>query len=152
MNRRTARILVVDDEPTILQLLVEVPAEEDYATPAVPIGTAALEMIGRETPDLVLMDFMMPGPDGREVARRMRQRPEWNGVPVILMSAAASVDPVEEGVAFLPKPFDLDDRLRPIETATGGRPPAGQDASATSVGPPTVRSRGGRHDRIRGRV
>ena len=125
MNRRTARILVVDDEPTILQLLVEVPAEEDYATPAVPIGTAALEMIGRETPDLVLMDVMMPSPDGREVARRMRQRPKSDGVLNISLSAAASVDPDEEGVAFLLKPFDLNDRLQAIETALGGPPPAG---------------------------
>ena len=41
------------------------------------------------------------------------------------MSAAASVDPDEEGVAFLPKPFDLDDLLHAIETALGAPPPAG---------------------------
>ena len=94
----------------------------------------------------------MPGPDGREVVRRMRQRPKLHGVAVIVMCAAASVDPGEEDAAFLPKPFDPDDRLHPIETEMGGRPPAGQEASATSVGPPTVRSRGGRHDRIYGWV
>ena len=98
------------------------------------------------------MDVMMPGPDRREVVRWMGQRAELNGIPVILMSAAASVHPGEGGVAFLPKPFDLDDRLHAIETTLRGRSPAGQDASAISVGPPTARSRGGRHDRVRGWV
>ena len=46
------------------------------------------------------MGVLMPGSDGREVVRRMRQRRELDGVPVIVMSAAASVDRVEEGVAF----------------------------------------------------
>ena len=110
-------ILVVEDEPTILDLLLDVLREEGYAVRATTDGAAALELLAGAPPDLVLMDVMMPRLDGRSVVRRMRERPGLRGVPVILMSAAAPVDPAEAGVAFLPKPFELDGLLRAVATA-----------------------------------
>src|SRR5688500_8528352 len=98
-------ILVAEDELAIRDLLVEVLRDEGYATLAAADVREALELAGRERPDLVLMDVMMPRLDGRVVVRRMRERPELGEVPVILMSAAAPVDPAELGVVFLPKPF-----------------------------------------------
>ncbi len=117
-------ILVADEEPIILDLLAAVLRDEGYATLAARDGPEALEMAARARPDLVLMDVMMPGLDGREVVRRMRERPELDGVPVVLMSAAAPVDPAALGVAFLPKPFDLDRLLRAVTAALGGPPDA----------------------------
>ena len=113
-------ILVADDEPMILDLVVEVLRLEGYATLAARDGLEALELLARGRPDLVLMDVMMPGLDGRAVVRRMRERPELDGVPVILMSAARPVDPAALGVAFLPKPFDLDRLLGAVSAAVGG--------------------------------
>jgi CheY-like chemotaxis protein len=113
-------ILVADDEPAILDLLVEVLRDEGYAVLAAADGPEVLELLGRGRPDLLLMDVMMPGLDGRAVVRRVRERPELDGVPVVLMSAAAHVDPAELAVAFLPKPFDLDRLLGAISTALGG--------------------------------
>ena len=113
-------VLVADDEPTILDLVVEVLQVEGYATLAAHDGREVLELLARGRPDLVLMDVIMPGLDGRAVVRRMRERPELDGVPVILMSAAAHIDPAELAVAFLPKPFDLDRLLGAVSTALGG--------------------------------
>ncbi len=118
-------ILVADDELAILDLLVEVLRDEGYATLAAVDGLEVLELLARGRPDLLLMDVMMPGLDGRAVVRRMRGRPGLDGVPVILTSAAAPVDPAALGVAFLPKPFDLDDFHHAIETALRAPPPAG---------------------------
>ena len=118
-----ATILVVDDEPLILQLLVTVLGDEGYATVAATDGAAALEAMARAVPDLVLMDVMMPGPDGREVTRRMREQPRTSAIPVILMSAAASPASLPDGVSHLPKPFDLDHLLRAVADHIG-RPPS----------------------------
>ncbi len=118
-------ILVADDEPTTLDLVVAVLRDEGYATLAARDGPEVLELLAGARPDLVLMDVMMPGLDGREVVRRMRARPELAGVPVVLMSAAAPVDPAALGVAFLPKPFDLDRLLREVAAALVN-PPGGR--------------------------
>ena len=117
-------ILVADDELAILDLLVEVLRDEGYATLAAADGPEVLELLARGRPDLVLMAVMMPELDGRAVVHRMRERPELDGVPVILMSAAAPVDPAALGVDFLPKPFDLDRLLRAVSAAVGGPPEA----------------------------
>ena len=113
-------ILVADDELAILDLLVEVLRDEGYATLAAADGPEVLELLARGRPDLLLMDVMLPGLDGRAVVLRMRERPELDGVPVILMSAAAHIDPAELAVAFLPNPFDLDRLLGAVSTALGG--------------------------------
>ena len=115
-------ILVADDELAILDLLVEVLRDEGYATVAAVDGLEVLELLARGRPDLLLMDVMMPGLDGRAVVLSMLERPELDGVPVILTSAAAPVDPAAPGVAFLPKPFDLDRLLAAVATALGGPP------------------------------
>jgi len=117
-------ILVVEDEPTILDVLVDVLRDEGYAVLATPDGAAALELLAGVQPDLVLMDVMLPRLDGRAVVRRMRERAGLAGVPVILMSAAAPVDPAALGVGFLPKPFDLDRLLDAVTAALGGPPAA----------------------------
>ena len=107
-----SKVLVVDDEPGIRELVVEVLRDEGYATVAAENGRMALEVLAREGPDLVLMDVMMPGMDGRAAVREMRARPDLPRPPVILMSAAARPEHLEPGVAaFLPKPFDLGDLL-----------------------------------------
>ena len=67
--------MVVEDEQTIRELLVEVLRDEGYATVAAADGPSALDLMAARVPDLVLMDVMLPGPDRREVVRRMRERP-----------------------------------------------------------------------------
>jgi len=58
-----------------------------YRARSVPGGAEALQEIERERPSAVILDLMMPPPDGFEVLYRIRERPEWNGVPVIVVTA-----------------------------------------------------------------
>ena len=115
-----ATILVVDDEPTILDALAEVLREEGHAVLAAGDGAAALGLLARGAPDLVITDTMMPGLDGPGLVRRMRARPELREAPVLLASAVAR--PPWDGlgdVAFLPKPFDLGALLAAVATLVG---------------------------------
>ncbi len=110
------KIMVVDDEPAIRELIVAVLEDEGYEAIGAGSGTRALELMPHERPDLVLMDIMMPEMDGREALRRMRQQPDLACIPVVMMSAAFAPDRVGHRIsAFLSKPFDLDHLLATIE-------------------------------------
>jgi CheY-like chemotaxis protein len=116
VEARVTRILIVDDEMTIRELLTDLLTDEGYAVSSAPNGVRALELLTRDMPDLVIMDVMMPEMDGREVLRRMKASPALCQIPVIIMSAAVSVDrPDSTAQAFLAKPFDLHELLDSID-------------------------------------
>ncbi len=104
-------ILVVDDKPDNLHLLCTV-FKEDYRILAAHTGQKALDLCCSDTPpDLVLLDVMMPGIDGFEVARRMREHPSAENIPVIFVTAMTDDDSRLEGmtlgaVDFVTKPID----------------------------------------------
>jgi CheY-like chemotaxis protein len=103
------RILVVDDEPALRAVVADVLREEGYAVLTAADGRAGLAVVAAEAPDLVLMDVMMPGMDGRAAYRAMRAHPNGRAVPIVLSSAAIPPAGLDPGIAaFLPKPFDLD--------------------------------------------
>lgn len=105
-------VLVIDDEPVIRTLVGEVLLDEGYAVIFAADGHEGLQRLEQERPDLVLMDVMMPGLDGREAYLAMRSRPELPSVPVVMMSAAVKPDRLDPSIAgYLPKPFDLDELL-----------------------------------------
>ena len=117
-------VLVVDDEPTIRELVVEVLRLEGYAAVGAADGRAALAAMEEAAPDLVLMDVMMPGLDGRAAYLAMRARPAGVAIPVVLMSAAADPARLPAGVAaFLPKPFDLEQLLGLVARLLEGAAP-----------------------------
>jgi DNA-binding response OmpR family regulator len=111
------RVLVVDDDRAIRDLVGALLEDEGYAVRCVGDGTAALGATEGETFDLVVADVRLPGLDGAELARRLVAR----GVPVVLMSAAYAAVEVP-GAAFVPKPFDLDRLLREVRRAVRPRP------------------------------
>ena len=116
-------ILVVDDEPAILDLLTTLLHGEGFRVLSAADGAAALERLGREGVDVVITDGMMPRLGGVALIRAMRERPETREVPVILVSAA--LKPLLEGLGpcrFLPKPFDLNAILATITRALGQSP------------------------------
>lgn len=116
------KILVVDDEPAIRSLLVELLEAEGYAAVSAPNGRIAVDLAARERPDLVLSDVMMPELDGPGMVRSLRAAPELADVPIVLMSAADGAAPLDPTIAaFIPKPFDLDDLLAVV--ARSLRPP-----------------------------
>ena len=121
-------VLVVDDEPGLRAVVRAVLDDEGYAVLEAPHGPAMLELLGRERADLVLLDVMMPGGDGREAYRELRARAELPDVPVVMMSAAVQPDGLDASIAaFLRKPFDLDHLLALVAALIG---PSHADGSA----------------------
>jgi len=101
-------VLVVDDEPVLRTIVREILHEEGYAVIEAADGRVMLEIMARERPDLVLMDVMMPGLDGRDAYRQLRSRPEHSDIPVVMMSAAVPAHGLDPSIAgFMAKPFDL---------------------------------------------
>jgi two-component system, OmpR family, response regulator MprA len=99
-------ILVVDDEPAIVDLLCDVLDDAGYHAVAAHDGAEALTTVLEMEPDVVLSDVAMPEMNGLELADRLISM----GVPVVLMSAAVSA-PADPTIPFLAKPFEVDEVL-----------------------------------------
>jgi CheY-like chemotaxis protein len=118
-------ILVADDEPEVRSLILALLEDEGYRVVVAANGRAAIEVVERRRPDLILMDIMMPTMDGKEAARRLRERPESASIPIVLMSAAPCESPQPGIQAFVPKPFDLDSLLDTIDRLLDDPDPEG---------------------------
>lgn len=92
------RILVVDDTPANLSLLLDALTEAGHEILVAEGGRSALSLLEHTTPDLVLLDFIMPGMDGVTTCRRLKERPECRDVPVLFMTAVD--DPEQKLRAF----------------------------------------------------
>ena len=109
------RILLVEDDPAIRRLLVELLAEEGYDTAG--DGQAGVHAARAFRPDLILMDLMLPVLDGMEATRQLKADPATRDIPVIAISAGPNLrihasDLPADGVVA--KPFDLDTLLAAI--------------------------------------
>ncbi len=111
-----AKVLVVDDEEYIVDLL-SLLLEDDGHQPLVAFnGREALEMVRRERPALVIADVMMPLMDGEELARAIKGDPTLADTPVVLMSALGLPRRDTPADGFVAKPFDLDLVRRVIQS------------------------------------
>lgn len=118
------KILVVDDDPAIIRLLSAVLRYEAMKVVQTNKGEEALDIIEREKPDLVLTDFAMPGMNGVEICRRVKQNPRTAGTPVILMTGALTRADCQQTLAqgvdgFLQKPFSVKQLLDLMNAVTG---------------------------------
>lgn len=105
-----ARVLVADDEPAITNVVGQALGSAGFEVLEADDGAAALERVRSERPDLVMLDVMMPGLDGREVCRAIKDDPELADTPVILFSSMSEADVEwrEAGAdGFLQKAFDI---------------------------------------------
>lgn len=105
------RVLVVDDETDVTDLLVRILGEHGYETWALNNPLKVLELAAQVRPDLILLDFDMPTQVGSEVAVLLRSAPETRNVPVIFCSGMTDDDhrviaAMSGGVAYLEKPID----------------------------------------------
>jgi len=120
-----AKVLVVDDDQVIQQLL-EVNLElEGYDVKRASNGDEALKLVRSFKPDVVLLDVMMPKLDGREVCRRIKGDPTTADVPVIFLSARAQDMDVNSGLelgasAYVTKPFDPVELLETVQRVLAG--------------------------------
>jgi pilus assembly protein CpaE len=125
-----AQILIADDDSSTLRTLSHALEREGYKVHTAQDGVEALEQVETHQPDLIILDVVMPQMDGHEVCRRLRRKPEFARVPVIILTAQSSQD---EKVRFLnagaddymTKPFhalELLARIKVLLRRAGERP------------------------------
>ena len=105
-----ARVLVVDDDPDVRSLVELKLRLEDLEVVTAASGEEALAQLSVQDVDLVVLDLMMPGIDGVEVCRRIRENPDTSHLPVIMLTARAQEKDVERGFTvgatdYVVKPF-----------------------------------------------
>jgi len=110
------RILVIEDDEAILRFLRRGLAYEGYVVDTAPDGQSGLIMARDHPPDLVVLDWMLPGLDGLEVCRRLRG---GGPVPILMLTAKDSIHDRVQGLDagaddYMVKPFDLDELLARI--------------------------------------
>ena len=123
----TGTVLVVDDDPVIVNLLQVNFEIEGYDVLAATGGEAGLAQARLGHPDVIVLDVMMPGIDGLEVARRLRADPETASIPIILLSAKAQTTDIQAGLSvadeYVTKPFEpleLLERVNSVVSRAGG--------------------------------
>jgi two-component system phosphate regulon response regulator PhoB len=130
------KIVVIEDEPDILELMQFNLRREGYQVLAAGTGSEGLATVRRESPDLVLLDLLLPGVDGLDVCRRLRADPETREVPIIMVTAKGEESDVVLGLGlgaddYVAKPFsprELVARVRAVLRRTNGHDPASPPA------------------------
>ena len=118
------KILVVEDEESLLKLESILFTSKGYAVTGARDGKSALEAIALERPDLGVLDIMLPDLDGFEICRAIKENPETRTLPVIMLTAKKSSQDLERGRlagadAYITKPFKSVKVLEVIEGLIG---------------------------------
>jgi putative two-component system response regulator len=113
-ERSGRSVLVVDDAPENLHMLVKILAAQGYKPRAAKSGTLALQAAENDPPDLILLDIMMPGMDGHEVCRRLKANEKLKDIPVIFLSALDDTEDKVKAFAagcvdYVTKPFRIEE-------------------------------------------
>lgn len=115
-----ARILVVDDDADSLEIVRTYLESRGYHVATAADGKEALAMLEETRPDLVLLDVMMPGIDGWEVARTIKDHPEFSDIRVVMLTARSDFTDKQRGLRagaddYIVKPMRLEDLGRKVE-------------------------------------
>lgn len=122
------KVLIVDDEQTNIKILLEIlEFEDEYITTSVTSGEECLEILPEFQPDVILLDIMMPGMDGYEVCKRIKNDPEHAEIKIIMLSGRAMQNEINNGFSagadqYLSKPFGMDELLDTLKTVQLCRP------------------------------
>lgn len=117
MQHPSRRILVVDDEPDILEFLQVILEEEGYEVATSQKAEFLDQLHNGGLPHLILLDVLLSGKDGREIARVLKSQEETKAIPIIMLSAHPSAEETARAAGaddFLAKPFDIDVLLAKI--------------------------------------
>ena len=114
------KVLIVDDELSILVPLKFLLEKNDYHVELAQSGKDALEKISKSKPDLILLDIMLPDLDGYEIFQLIRENPDWNDIKVIYLSAKNRDVDIAKGLnlgvdAYVTKPFSNSELLEKIQ-------------------------------------
>lgn len=119
------KIMVVDDEESLVELVKAILKEEGYEVMAAMNGEECLDMLKTEKPDLILLDMMMPGMSGREVCEKIKGNPETKNLKIAFLTVAKFSEIGKDSLKkmgvldYITKPFDNDDLLRRVKKMTG---------------------------------
>lgn len=123
------KILIADDEPNIVTALEFLLQRNGYEVLLARDGEEALQQVERHLPDLVLLDVMMSVKSGYEVCQRMRARPEWRHIKIVMLSAKGREAEMNKGLSlgadfYVTKPFSNQDLVAKIDEllAPGAEP------------------------------
>jgi two-component system phosphate regulon response regulator PhoB len=114
-------ILVVDDERDLVDLITYNLQRNGYGVLSANSGDAAIEIAARELPNLILLDLMLPGTSGTEVARRLKADSRTSGIPIIMLTAKSEETDVVVGLTlgaddYVTKPFSMKILLARLNT------------------------------------
>ncbi|MCS7100307.1 MAG: response regulator [Burkholderiaceae bacterium] len=120
MSAGKRKILIADDEPSIVTALEFLLQRAGYEVRSVGNGAEALAQVEAFGPDLVLVDVMMPQASGYEVCQRIRERPEWQHIKVVMVSAKGREAEVNKGLSlgadlYVTKPFATQELIAAID-------------------------------------
>lgn len=117
MQSKRKKILVVDDEPDILEFLQVILEEEGYVVLTSQKGEYLEQLHNGGLPDLILLDVLLSGKDGREIVKYLKQQDETKDIPVIMFSAHPSAEQTAREAGsedFIAKPFEIDELLAKV--------------------------------------
>ncbi len=118
-SRKSTYVLVVDDDPEVLEALLDALEGEGYEVDGARDGIDALHSIGRRRPDLIITDLLMPTMTGFELLAALHDDPRLATIPTLIITAGRSPSASEaSGAVVLPKPLDLDRLMRAITACT----------------------------------
>lgn len=124
MTQRTTKVLLVDDEPSVLRSTALLLEELGYTTVTTNEPDGVVDMLRSERPDVWLQDVRMPGLDLSDLVHKARADREVAQIPVVLFSASMDLPEVSQRVeanGYLEKPFRPDDVVKAIDAVTKGR-------------------------------
>ena len=113
------KILIVDDEPEMLEMIELRMKKNGYAVVTAVTGEECLEKAQKERPDVILLDVLLPGMSGFEVSKRLKADEETKDIPIIMVTALIGTDAEEKGMErgakyFISKPFDPEELVSEI--------------------------------------
>jgi len=113
-------ILIVDDVEENVQLLGNILQEHNYDVSFASNGKNALDILESETPDLIMLDIMMPGMDGFEICSKIKENPKNKDIPIIFLTAKTQQEDIIKGfdmgaVDYVTKPFELSELLARVD-------------------------------------
>lgn len=120
-TRKKHKILIVDDIPKNIQILGNILSKENYQIAYAQNGEQALSITQHQEFDLILLDIMMPGMDGFEVCKALKENQETSDIPIIFLTAKADMNSIVKGFAvggqdYITKPFNASELLARTET------------------------------------
>jgi len=110
-----AKILVVEDDKFLRELIVQKLLREGYTTAEAIDGEEGLKKIKEENPDIILLDIILPGIDGFEVLRRAKEDEKTNDIPVIILSNLGQQEDIDKGVELGAKDYLVKAEFTPGE-------------------------------------